>query len=166
MRRDGPLTPSHSGRPGIGGAATESWFLRRGLPSVLTRRARWRRIWPRSAPMLAAYATLQASALVIFSIVGSSEVHITGNPAPAEWVVLGILAVDPVLMTLVGWLVSRLRSTRTRAAASAVSVALVACGAMITTGPTQLLPESLVIARGAAADRLWRRGRCSGGRCA
>ncbi|MGO9386245.1 MAG: hypothetical protein ACLP4W_30345, partial [Mycobacterium sp.] len=41
------------GRKG-GSAAAESWFLERGLPSVLTRRARWRRLWPRSAPMLAA----------------------------------------------------------------------------------------------------------------
>ena len=40
-------------------AAAESWFLERGLPSVLTRRARWRRLWQRSAPMLAAHATLQ-----------------------------------------------------------------------------------------------------------
>jgi hypothetical protein len=30
--------------------AAERWFLDRGLPSVITRRARLRAIWPRSAP--------------------------------------------------------------------------------------------------------------------
>src|ERR1700761_4917357 len=84
------------------GAAAESWFLRRGLPSVLTRRARWRGVWPRSAPMLAAYATLQLSALVVFSIVGTGDIEISGNPTPTEWVVLGIVAAAPLLMTLVG----------------------------------------------------------------
>src|ERR1700743_1994931 len=100
------------------GVAAESWFLQRGLPSVLTRRARWRRLWPRSAPMLAAYATLQVCVLAVFSIVGDGDIQITGDPTPAEWVVLGIVALALPLMALVGWLVSRLRSTRTRTVAA------------------------------------------------
>jgi hypothetical protein len=127
------------------GAAAESWFLQRGLPSVLTGRARWRRIWPRSAPMLAAYATLQACVLAVYSIVGGGDIEITGNPTPSEWVVLAVVALVLPLMVLVGWLVSRLRSGRTRTIASAVSVAVVGCEAMIITGPAQLLQEGVVI---------------------
>jgi hypothetical protein len=37
--------------------AQERWFLGRGLPSVLTQRARLRAIWPCSAPFLAFTAT-------------------------------------------------------------------------------------------------------------
>src|SRR5215471_14066218 len=105
------------------GTAAESWFLERGLPSVLTRRARWRRLWPRSAPMLAAYAALQACILAVYSIVGGGDIEITGKPTPAEWVVLAIVALTLPLMVLVGWLVSRLRSGRTRAAVATISVA-------------------------------------------
>ncbi len=127
------------------GTAAESWFLHRGLPWVLTRRARWRRIWPRSAPALAAYATLQACVLVVYSIVGGGDIDITGNPTPAEWVVLVIVALVVPLMALVGWLVSRLRSGRTRAVAAGVSVAIVAGEAMIVTGVSELLQEAVVI---------------------
>jgi hypothetical protein len=127
------------------GTAAESWFLQRGLPWVLTRRARWRRIWPRSAPVLAAYATLQACVLVVYSIVGGGDIEITGNPTPAEWAVLVIVALVPPLMALVGWLVSRLRSGRTRTVAAGVSVAVVACEAMTVTGLSQLLQEAVVI---------------------
>jgi hypothetical protein len=95
--------------------------------------------------MLAAYATLQACVLAVYSIVGGGDIEITGNPTPAEWVVLAIVALVLPLMVLVGWLVSRLRSGGTRTIASAVSVAVVACEAMIITGPTQLLQEALVI---------------------
>ena len=49
----------------------ESWFLARGLPSVLTTRGRWRRLWSRSAPMLAAYATLHCWALPVLLVSGS-----------------------------------------------------------------------------------------------
>jgi hypothetical protein len=51
---DAEVTPSQP----LDRAAAESWFLSRGLPSVLTRRARWRRLWRRSAPALACIATL------------------------------------------------------------------------------------------------------------
>lgn len=73
------------------GAAAESWFLERGLPSVLTRRARWRRLGPRSAPMLAAYATQQACVLPIYLITGGHDVEITGEPTTSELIVLVIV---------------------------------------------------------------------------
>jgi hypothetical protein len=128
------------------GPAAESWFLRRGLPSVLTTRARWRRLWPRSAPMLAAYGTLQVCVLAVFSIVGGGDIEITDNPTPAEWVVLGIVALALPLMALVGWLVSRLRGTGSRTVAAGISVLIVACKALIVTGVSELLQEAIVIA--------------------
>jgi hypothetical protein len=63
-------------------AAAESWFLARGLPSVLTRRAQWRRLWQRSAPILAAYATMQAGCVLpIYLITGGHNVEITDVPS-------------------------------------------------------------------------------------
>jgi hypothetical protein len=95
--------------------------------------------------MLAAYATLQVCVLVVFSIVGGGDIQITGDPTPAEWVVLGIVALALPLMALVGWLVSRLRSRRTRTVAAGISVLIVACKAMTVTGVSELLQEAIVI---------------------
>jgi hypothetical protein len=95
--------------------------------------------------MLAAYATLQTCVIVVFSIVGGGDIQITGDPTPAEWVVLVIIALALPLMAVVGWLVSRLHSTRTRTVAAGLSVAIVACKAMIVTGVTELLQEGIVI---------------------
>src|SRR5215470_6885688 len=119
------------GRRISAGAAAESWFLHRGLPSVLTGRARWRGLWPRSAPMLAAYAALQACVLAVYSIVGHGNVEIKGEPTPEEWAVLTIVALALPLMALVGWLVSRLRRGRIRAAVATISAAIVACVATL-----------------------------------
>lgn len=134
-----------TGRRASADTAAESWFLERGLPSVLTRRARWRRLLPRSAPMLSAYAALQACILAVYSIVGGGDIEITGKPTPAEWVVLAIVALTLPLMALVGWLVSRLRSGRTRAGVATISVAVVACVATAGSGLTQLVQEAAVV---------------------
>lgn len=138
------------GRPAVrqasASAAAESWFLERGLPSVLTRRARWRRLWPRSAPALAAYAALQACILPVYAITGGHDVEITGNPTTSELVVLAIVALALPLMALVGWLVSRARSSRVRAAVATAAVVAVACVGLTAAGPTQLPQEAVVVA--------------------
>ncbi|MFZ1176636.1 MAG: hypothetical protein WAO15_10305 [Mycobacterium sp.] len=136
-------TPS---RRSSASTAAESWFLERGLPSVLTRRGRWRRLWPRSAPMLAAYAALQACVLPVYLITGGHDVEITGEPTTAEWIVLTIIGLTMPLMAIVGWLVSRLRSSRTRAAVATISVVFVACVAAITSDLSQLAQEAVVVA--------------------
>src|SRR5437588_1688384 len=120
-------TGRRPGRQDRAGAAAESWFLERGLPSVLTRRARWRRLWPRSAPMLAAYATLQACVLPVYLITGGHDVEITGEPTTSEWIVLAIIGLALPLMAIVGWAVSRSRSGRTRAGVATIAVVVVAC---------------------------------------
>jgi hypothetical protein len=129
-----------------GGAAAESWFLERGLPSVLTRRARWRRLWPRSAPILAAYGTLQACILPVYLITGGRDVEITGEPTTPQLIVLTIIALALPLMALVGWLVSRSRSGRTRAGIATVAVVVVTSVAAVVDGPTQLPQEAVVVA--------------------
>ena len=125
--------------------AAEAWFLERGLPSVLTRRARWRRLWPRSAPMLAAYATLQVCTLLIYLITGGRDVNITGEPTTSEWIVLAVLGLALPLMAVVGWLVSRSRSGRTRTGIATIAVVVTACVAVTVGGPTQLAQEAVVV---------------------
>ena len=88
VSRHGPIPAPPDERPADGGRRAESWFLERGLPSMLTRRARWRRLWPRCAPMLAAYATQQACVLPIYLITGGHDVEITGEPTTSELIVL------------------------------------------------------------------------------
>jgi hypothetical protein len=133
-------------RRGPTSGAAESWFLERGLPFVLTRRARWRRLWPRSAPMLAAYATLQAAILPVYLITGGHDVEITGTPTTSELIVLAIIGLTLPLMALVGWLVSRSRSGRARAAIATASVLFVACVAVTTADAAQLPQEAAVVA--------------------
>ncbi len=96
--------------------------------------------------MLGAYATLQASILPIHLITGGHDVEITGKPTTSQVVVLTIIGSALPLMALVGWLVSRSRSGRTRTAIAAVSVGVVACVETIVAGPGQLLQEAVVIA--------------------
>ncbi len=133
-------------RRGPAGGAAESWFLQRGLPFVLTKRARWRRLWPRSAPMLAAYATLQACILPVYLITGGHDVEITGTPTTSEWIVLAIVGLGLPLMALVGWLVSLSRNGRARAAIATASVLVVACVGVTTADVAQLQQEAAVVA--------------------
>src|SRR5262245_24787486 len=104
--------------------SAESWFLRRGLPSVLTRRARWRRLWQRPAPVLAGLASISRAGLGIAIGTGFRGVDIDLEPTRGEWVVIAVLpAIVPVAL-LVGWLVSKLRVREKRIAAT-ISVVLI-----------------------------------------
>jgi hypothetical protein len=140
------MGPSLRRWPGTASAAAESWFLERGLPSVLTRRSRWRRLWPRSAPMLAAYGALQACVLPVYLITGGHDVEITGEPTTSELIVLVIVALALPFMAVVGWLVSRSRSGRTRAAVATLAVIIVAIVETTAGGPAQLAQEAVVVA--------------------
>jgi MFS family permease len=128
------------------GSAAESWFLERGLPFVLTRRARWRRLWPRSAPILAAYGMLQVCILPIYLITGGHDVEITGEPTTSQLIVLAIIGLALPLMAIVGWLVSRSRSGRTRAGIATIAVVTVACVAATVGGATDLAQGAVVVA--------------------
>ncbi|WP_082968884.1 hypothetical protein [Mycobacterium sp. E2699] len=140
------MGPSLRRPPGTASGAAESWFLERGLPSVLTRRSRWRRLWPRSAPVLAAYATLQACVLPIYLITGGHDVEITGQPTGPELVVLSIIGLALPLMAVFGWLVSRSRSGRIRAGIATIAALVVACVGLTVGGPGELAQEAVVVA--------------------
>lgn len=126
-------------------AEAEAWFLQRGLPSVLTQRARWRRLWSRSAPMLSAYATLHCWMLPVLLITHGDEVIIDGSPTPREWVILGLVAIAPALIMLVGWLVSRLSDSRKRSLAATAAVSVVAIIIVVETSVTHL-PDAAIVA--------------------
>lgn len=124
----------------------ERWFLSRGLPTALTPRARARHLVARSAPALAAYATVVIALLAVFFLIGSSEVNIDGAPTPAESLVLGVLAMAAPLALLVGWAVSRLRSRRGQTVAAIAAVGVAAVAGLIQGGFSHLLGTGVVVA--------------------
>lgn len=125
--------------------AAERWFLDRGLPSVLTRRARLRSVWSRSAPALTGFSVLDACSLAIYLLTGKQGVDIDGEPTVIEWIVLAIVAVALPLAALGGWAVARLVTDRSQGIASAVSVGFVAIGEMIAEGVIGALITGLIV---------------------
>lgn len=121
-RRRRPPNPGHAVPDAVDRVAAETWFLERGLPAVLTRRARWRRLWRRSAPTLAAIATLLVCVAVITAAAGNRTVDIGHDPSVAEVVILAVLALMAPLAAVTGWLVSRISNPRRRRLASTISV--------------------------------------------
>jgi hypothetical protein len=121
----------------------ERWFLDNGLPSVLTRRARWHALWPRSAPVLAGFAALMVVALVIHLLVGNVGVDIEGTPTTVEWVVLAVLALTVPVVVVTGWLVSRLQSRRTGFLASTASLVVAIVSAAFNGGVTDVTGTAL-----------------------
>ncbi|GAB7069692.1 hypothetical protein JCM12141A_39810 [Mycolicibacterium hodleri] len=128
--------------------AAESWFLQRGLPSVLTRRARWRRLWRRSAPALAGYATALACVTVVDVAAGGQDVDVDANPTPAQVLILAVLAALVPLVLLVTWLVSRVDDPRVRRAVATASVAAaVACAVLVNATWTERLGNLVMVAQ-------------------
>jgi hypothetical protein len=95
--------------------------------------------------MLAAYATLHCWTLPVLLITHGDDVVIDGSPTPREWVLLALVASAPVLITLVGWLVSRLSDSRKRAAAATVAVTVVAIVIVVETDLSHL-PDAAIVA--------------------
>ncbi len=139
-----PSLRRRTARQASASAEAESWFLQRGLPSVLTRRGRWRRLWSRAAPALAAFATLQSLGVPIFLIAGTHEIRIGDMPTATEWAVLGIVVAAIPLATLIGWLVARIPRSRARGAAGITAAAVLAIAGYINQGPASL-PETAVV---------------------
>ncbi len=135
------MTARDSGRD-----EAERWFLTRGLPTALTARGRTRHLVARSAPALAAYATVALALLAVFLLTGSSEIYIDGAPTPAEQLVLAVLTLTVPLATAVGVVVSRLRNLRTKTAIATGAVAIAAISSVIQGGPSHLLAVAIVVA--------------------
>ncbi|MDX1886672.1 hypothetical protein [Mycolicibacterium sp. 120270] len=134
--------------------AADFWFLERGLPTVLRPGALVRRLWPRSAPALAAFAVFMANSVLTVAITGKHTINIDGEPTRTEWFVLALLVLVLPIAALVGWLVSRVTSIRVLTLVATLSaVVIVASG--ILGGPSErilanLVFEAIVVAVGLA----------------
>ena len=123
--------------------AADRWFLERGLPAVLRPGALVRRLWPRSAPALAAFAVSMAFSILVVLITGKHTIDIDGHPTRTEWFVLAMLVLVLPAAATVGWLVSRIRGLRARTVAAFVSVGVAAAGAILG-GPSPRIITNLV----------------------
>ena len=102
--------------------AAERWFLDRGLPAVLTRRARLQAVWSRSAPFLAFSATLDACSLAAYQMVGG--VDFVGAPAVVQRIGLVVTLLALPVAAGVGWIVARMVTNRGQAIVSTVASAI------------------------------------------
>lgn len=130
--------------------AADKWFLERGLPAVLRPGRLVRRLWPRSAPALAAFAVFMLNSAVVVLVTGKHTVNIEGGPTRAEWFVLGLVVLVLPIASLVGWLVSRISTVHARTLAATVAVVVAIAGGIVG-GPSprvlvDLLFEAIVIA--------------------
>ncbi len=123
--------------------AADAWFLEHGLPAVLRPGRLVRRLWPRSAPALAAFAVFMVNSAVVVQITGKYTVNIEGEPTRTEWFVLGLLILVLPLASLVGWLVSRISTVRGRTVAAAVALVVGVAGGIIG-GPSPRLLADLI----------------------
>ncbi|AFM17844.1 hypothetical protein Mycch_3093 [Mycolicibacterium chubuense NBB4] len=121
----------------------ERWFLERGLPAVLRPGSLARRVWTRSAPALAAFATAMAFSILVVKITGKHTVDINGAPTRTEWFVLAVVVLLLPSASVVGWLVSRTED-RVRAGVSAVAIAVAAAGAVFG-GPSASLAVDAIV---------------------
>jgi hypothetical protein len=130
--------------------AADAWFLQRGLPAVLRPGRLVRRLWPRSAPALAAFAVFMVNSAVVVEVTGKHTIDIDGGPTRTEWFVLGLLVLVLPVAALVGWLVSRIATVRGRAIAATVALVVGIAGGILG-GPSprvlaDLIFEAVVIA--------------------
>ncbi|BBX02655.1 hypothetical protein BST36_10700 [Mycolicibacterium moriokaense] len=123
--------------------AADAWFLDHGLPAVLRPGRLVRRLWPRSAPALAAFAVFMVNSAVVVQVTGKHTINIEGEPTRTEWFVLGLLVLVLPLASLVGWLVSRISTVHGRTVAAAVSVVVGVAGGVIG-GPSDRLLADLI----------------------
>lgn len=115
-------------------SAAERWFLRHGLPTVLSRRARWTELWPRSAPAFAGFAAWQVTLLVMWALIGEARYDVYDDPTVTEWFVVVVLLLMIPVSVLVGWFVSRLPTRKSRSVASTVSIVVAVVAETVHSG--------------------------------
>ena len=107
----------------------ERWFLDRGLPSVLTQRARLRAIWTRSAPCLAFGATLAACSAITYWLTGRHEY--VGAPVAVQRIGLVAALLSIPLAAGIGWFVARMLTDRAKATISTISTMVALASGMV-----------------------------------
>jgi hypothetical protein len=130
--------------------AADAWFLDRGLPAVLRPGALVRRLWPRSAPVLAGFSVFMANSALVVAVTGQHTIDIDGHPTRTEWFVLALLVLVLPIAVLVGWLVSRISTLRAKSVAATVAMTIAIAGGILG-GPSprvlvDLLFEGAVVA--------------------
>ncbi|HKV20152.1 MAG TPA: hypothetical protein VJR50_14065, partial [Mycobacterium sp.] len=138
MTGDAPMPASEARR------AADRWFLERGLPAVLRPGALVRRLWPRSAPALAAFAVFMVNSVLVVAVTGRHTIDINGQPTRTEWFVLGLLVLVTPVAAVVGWQVSRITEIRTRTLVATVSALAVVAGGVFG-GPSERILANLVV---------------------
>jgi hypothetical protein len=103
--------------------AQERWFLDRGLPSVVTRRARLRALWARSAPFMAASAFVDACSAATYQLTGRHEYYI-GAPISVQRIGLIVALLAFPVAASIGWFVARKLADRSQTIVSAVSAVI------------------------------------------
>ncbi|MGE2688819.1 hypothetical protein [Mycolicibacterium pulveris] len=130
--------------------AADAWFLDHGLPAVLRPGALVRRVWPRSAPALAAFAVFMLFSALVVQVTGKHTIDIDGQPTRTEWFVLALLILVLPAAGVTGWLVSRITSVRRRTVAATVSLVVAVAGGIVGgPGPRvigDLIFEAVVVA--------------------
>lgn len=109
--------------------AQERWFLDRGLPSVLTRRARLRAVWRRSAPCLAFAATIAACSAATYLLTGRHEY--VGAPVAVQRIGLAVALVSIPVGAGIGWVVARKLTDHAEAGVSTVSAVIALVGGAV-----------------------------------
>jgi hypothetical protein len=113
--------------------AAERWFLDRGLPAVLTPRARLQSVWSRSAPFLAFTATLDVCSFATYRMVG--EVDFVGAPPLVQRIGLAVTLLAVPVAAGIGWIVARKVTDRGQAIVSVVA-SVVGVGSQALKGHT------------------------------
>jgi MFS family permease len=103
-----------------------------------------RRLWPRSAPALAAFAVFMANSALVVAVTGKHTIDIDGHPTRTEWFVLAMLVLVLPIAVLVGWLVSRISTVRGRSVAATVAVTVATVGGLLG-GPSPRVLVDLVL---------------------
>lgn len=124
--------------------AADAWFLGRGLPAVLRPGRLVRRLWPRSAPALAAFALLMANSVLVVALSGQHAIDIDGRPTRAEWFILVLVVLVLPVAAAAGHLVSRIGSVRGRTVAATVAV-VIAIGGAVLGGPSSRVVVNLIL---------------------
>lgn len=114
-------------------AQVHDWFLRRGLPLVLTRRVRSRALVERSAPMISAVGALTAVTMLLAEVTGGTPDH---GYALRLGVIAAVLLAAPFALTGLHRLDSRLGETGRRSAAWVVMAIFVAVMPLTVSGWT------------------------------
>jgi len=133
--------------------AAERWFLARGLPAVLRPGALVHRVWSRSAPALAAMAVFAANSIIAVTVSGMHTIDIDGRPNLAEGFVLAMLVLVLPSAAVTGWFVAKVESTPRRVLIAALSLAIVALGAVFG-GPSARIGVNLTFWGAAVATVL------------